>query len=182
MGFDIFAAIMAVLSVLSFGAIGGADITDDQVIIDVPSGTTGLLAGQETSSGSSPATPPETNSNPLPATPAEQPGASLIAGTWEGTKSIPFVASLSCRAVISADGTAQFSGDVTSSMFGDHTFSVPVSWEYLGGSSFNTIIEGTDTKITCDGTKLTFPANPYRLGLVDNEMADQNFSIELRRV
>lgn len=189
MGFDIISAIMALLSVLSFGAIGGADITDEEVVIpvvsDVPD-TPPEVSVPDTPEEPAVSEPesPQVSDTPPPAAepvPAVLPGADLIAGTWKGKASVPFVASVSFHAEIAKDGTAQFSGDVASSMFGDSTFATPASWQYLGGTSFNTVIEGTDTKITCDGTKLTFPANPYKLGLVDSEMANQDFIIDLYR-
>jgi len=67
-------------------------------------------------------------------------------------------------------------------MFGNHEFDTAASWEYLGGNSFNTVIYGTDTKVTCNGNKLTFPLNPYQLGLIDDKIADQEFIISLNRI
>ena len=83
---------------------------------------------------------------------------------------------------VEGDGTAKFSGSVTSSMFGNHEFDTEAGWEYLGGDSFNTVIYGTDTKVTCNGNKLTFPLNPYQLGLIDDKIADQEFIISLNRI
>ena len=83
---------------------------------------------------------------------------------------------------VEGDGTAKFSGSVTSSMFGNHEFDTAASWEYLGGNSFNTVIYGTDTKVTRSGNKLTFPLNPYQLGLIDDKIADQEFIISLNRI
>ena len=191
MGFDIFAAVMAVLSVLSFGLIGPADVVDEEPEIEIISGATDTKPqAPETETPQSLPDEKETGQNEQesqtkpPAEeqkPSVQPGADLIAGTWSGKSSVPFIASASFRAEVSADGTAQFSGEVTSSVFGDSTFSTPASWEYRGGTSFNTRIEGTDTKVTCDGKTLTFPANPYRLGLVESDMADREFVITLNR-
>lgn len=184
MGFDIFAAVMAVLSVLSFGLIGPADVVDEEPEFEIISGVTDTSPDTPKEAGEGPAVQdtPVVPAPENPATPpADKPGADLIAGTWTGKASVPFVAAVSFHAEVSADGTALFSGAVTSSVFGDSTFSTPASWEYLGGTSFNTRIEGTDTKVTCDGKTLTFPANPYRLGLVDSDMADREFVITLNR-
>ncbi|HJJ94904.1 MAG TPA: hypothetical protein O0W83_04255, partial [Methanocorpusculum sp.] len=101
---------------------------------------------------------------------------------WTGTSSIPFVASVEFHADIKGDGTAQFSGSLTSSMFGNHDFESGAEWEFLGGDKFNAVISGTDTAITCSGEKLTFKLNPYKLGLTDNELADQEFTINLHRI
>lgn len=184
MGFDIFAAVMAVLSVLSFGMIGPADIIEDETEIPVISGVTDTKP--QTPAEDKPSDTGKELDQTKPDVPAKPPtalpGAELIAGTWKGSASVPFVASMSFHAAVSADGTAQFSGEVSSSLFGDSTFDVPATWEYLGGKSFNTVIEGTDTRVTCDGKTLTFPANPYKLGLVDNDMADRDFTITLNRV
>lgn len=193
MAFDIFAAIMAVLSVLSFGLIGPADVAEETPQIEILSGVTDTdpeAAESDTPSAVSdadelqiPAVPDEPDTPPVPpAVPADKPGADLIAGTWKGSSSVPFVASMTFHAEVSADGTAQFRGTVDSSLFGDSTFDIPATWEYRGGTAFNTVVEGVDTPVACDGNTLYFQANPYKLGLVDNEMADRNFTIELRRV
>ena len=181
MAFDLFSAIMAILSVLSFGAIGGTDITDDTPQIEL-SGVT------DTSPEIQNPEVPDTNPKAEPEN-AEQeyidtanPGAHLIAGKWTGTSSIPFVASVEFYADIKDDGTAQFSGSLTSSMFGNHDFESGAEWEYLGGDKFNAVISGTDTAITCSGEKLTFKLNPYKLGLTDNSIADQEFTINLHRI
>ena len=181
MAFDLFSAIMAILSVLSFGAIGGTDITDDTPQIEL-SGVT------DTSPEIQNPEVPETNPKAEPES-AEQeyidtakPGAHLIAGKWTGTSSIPFVASVGFYADIEDDGTAQFSGSLTSSMFGNHDFESGAEWEYLGGDKFNAVISGTDTAIICSGEKLTFKLNPYKLGLTDNSIADQEFTINLHRI
>ena len=181
MAFDLFSAIMAILSVLSFGAIGGTDITDDTPQIEL-SGVT------DTSPEIQNPEVPDTNTQAEPEN-AEQeyidtvkPGAHLIAGKWTGTSSIPFVASVEFYADIEDDGTAQFSGSLTSSMFGNHDFESGAEWEYLGGDKFNAVISGTDTAITCNGNKLTFPLNPYQLGLIDDKIADQEFIISLNRI
>ena len=181
MAFDLFSAIMAILSVLSFGAIGGTDITDDTPQIEL-SGVT------DTSPEIQNPEVPDTNTQAEPEN-AEQeyidtakPGAHLIAGEWSGTSSIPFVASVEFYADIEDDGTAQFSGSLTSSMFGNHDFESGAEWEYLGGDKFNAVISGTDTAITCNGNKLTFPLNPYQLGLIDDKIADQEFIISLNRI
>ena len=181
MAFDLFSAIMAILSVLSFGAIGGTDITDDTPQIEL-SGVT------DTSPEIQNPEVPDTNPKAEPEN-AEQeyidtakPGAHLIAGEWSGTSSIPFMVSVEFYADIKDDGTAQFSGSLTSSMFGNHDFESGAEWEYLGGDKFNAVISGTDTAITCNGNKLTFPLNPYQLGLIDDKIADQEFIISLNRI
>lgn len=191
MGFDIFAAVIAVLSVLSFGLVGPVDVLDEEPEIAIISEATDTRPqAPDTETPASRPDEKETGQNEQERQdkqlteeqrPSRQPGADLIAGTWTGTASVPFVAFVSFHAEISADRTAQFSGEVTSSVFGDSTFSTPASWEYRGDTSFNTIIEGTDTKVTCDGKTLTFTANPYRLGLVESDMANREFVITLYR-
>ena len=181
MAFDLFAAIMAILSVLSFGAIGGTDITDDTPQIEI-SGVT------DTSPEIQNPTTPDTNPKAEPENKEQEyidtakPGAHLIAGKWTGTSSIPFVASVEFYADIKDVGTAQFCGSLTSSMFGNHDFESGAEWEYLGGDKFNAVISGTDTAITCNGNKLTFKLNPYKLGLTDNSIADQEFTINMHRI
>lgn len=169
MAFDLLAAVMAILSVLSFGAIGGADITDDTQEIEL-SGVTDTNQQAE----------PENTEQKYIDT--AKPGAHLIAGKLSGSASIPLVVSVSFYADIKDDGTARFSGSVTSSMFGNHDFESGAEWEYLGGDKFNAAISGTDTAITCSGEKLTFKLNPYKLRLIDNEAADQEFTINLNRI
>ena len=174
MAFDLLAAVMAILSVLSFGAIGGTDITDDTQQIEL-SGVTDTSPEIQ-----NPETEPENTEQKF--IDSAKPGAHLIAGKWTGTSSIPFVASVEFNADIKGDGTAQFSGSLTSSMFGNHDFESGAEWEYLGGDKFNAVISGTDTAVTCSGEKLTFKLNPYKLGLTDNELADQEFTITLHRI
>ena len=174
MAFDLLAAVMAILSVLSFGAIGGTDITDDtqQIELSGVTDTSPEIQNHE-------AEPENTEQKFID---SAKPGAHLIAGKWTGTSSIPFVASVEFNADIKGDGTAQFSGSLTSSMFGNHDFESGAEWEYLGGDKFNAVISGTDTAMTCSGEKLTFKLNPYKLGLTDNELADQEFTITLHRI
>ena len=174
MAFDLLAAVMAILSVLSFGAIGGTDITDDTQQIEL-SGVTDTSPEIQ-----NPEAEPENTEQKF--IDSAKPGAHLIAGKWTGTSSIPFVASVEFNADIKGDGTAQFSGSLTSSMFGNHDFESGAEWEYLGGDKFNAVISGTDTAVTCSGEKLTFKLNPYKLGLTDNELADQEFTIILHRI
>ncbi len=174
MAFDLLAAVMAILSVLSFGAIGGTDITDDTQQIEL-SGVTDTSPEIQ-----NPQAEPENTEQKF--IDSAKPGAHLIAGKWTGTSSIPFVASVEFNADIKGDGTAQFSGSLTSSMFGNHDFKSGAEWEYLGGDKFNAVISGTDTAVTCSGEKLTFKLNPYKLGLTDNELADQEFTITLHRI
>lgn len=174
MAFDLLAAVMAILSVLSFGAIGGTDITDDTPQIEL-SGVTDTSPEIQ-----KPEAEPENTEQKF--IDSAKPGAHLIAGKWTGTSSIPFVASVEFHADIKGDGTAQFSGSLTSSMFGNHDFESGAEWEYLGGDKFNAVISGTDTAVTCSGEKLTFKLNPYKLGLTDNELADQEFTITLHRI
>ncbi len=174
MAFDLLAAVMAILSVLSFGAIGGTDITDDTQQIEL-SGVTDTSHEIQ-----NPQAEPENTEQKF--IDSAKPGAHLIAGKWTGTSSIPFVASVEFHADIKGDGTAQFSGSLTSSMFGNHDFESGAEWEYLGGDKFNAVISGTDTAVTCSGEKLTFKLNPYKLGLTDNELADQEFTITLHRI
>ena len=174
MAFDLLAAVMAILSVLSFGAIGGTDITDDTQQIEL-SGVTDTSPEIQ-----NPQAEPENTEQKF--IDSAKPGAHLIAGKWTGTSSIPFVASVEFNADIKGDGTAQFSGSLTSSMFGNHDFESGAEWEYLGGDKFNAVISGTDTAVTCNGEKLTFKLNPYKLGLTDNELADQEFTITLHRI
>ena len=174
MAFDLLAAVMAILSVLSFGAIGGTDITDDTPQIEL-SGVTDTSPEIQ-----NPEAEPENTEQKF--IDSAKPGAHLIAGKWTGTSSIPFVASVEFNADIKGDGTAQFSGSLTSSMFGNHDFKSGAEWEYLGGDKFNAVISGTDTAVTCSGEKLTFKLNPYKLGLTDNELADQEFTITLHRI
>lgn len=174
MAFDLLAAVMAILSVLSFGAIGGTDITDDTPQIEL-SGVTDTSPEIQ-----NPEAEPENTEQKF--IDSAKPGAHLIAGKWTGTSSIPFVASVEFNADIKGDGTAQFSGSLTSSMFGNHDFESGAEWEYLGGDKFNAVISGTDTAVTCSGEKLTFKLNPYKLGLTDNELADQEFTIILHRI
>ncbi|MBR5449724.1 MAG: hypothetical protein IKV78_00255 [Methanocorpusculum sp.] len=174
MAFDLLAAVMAILSVLSFGAIGGTDITDDTQQIEL-SGVTDTSPEIQ-----NPQAEPENTEQKF--IESAKPGAHLIAGKWTGTSSIPFVASVEFNADIKGDGTAQFSGSLTSSMFGNHDFESGAEWEYLGGDKFNAVISGTDTAVTCNGEKLTFKLNPYKLGLTDNELADQEFTITLHRI
>ena len=181
MAFDLFAAIMAILSVLSFGAIGGTDITDDTPEIEI-SGVTDTSPDIQNPKApdTNPQTEPENTEQKYIDT--AEPGAYLIAGKWTGTSSIPFVASVEFYADIKDDGTAQFSGSLTSSMFGNHNFESGAEWEYLGGDKFNAVISGTDTAVTCNGNKLTFKLNPYKLGLTDNSIADQEFTINMYRI
>lgn len=174
MAFDLLAAVMAILSVLSFGVIGGTDITDDTQQIEL-SGVTDTSPEIQ-----NPQAEPENTEQKF--IDSAKPGAHLIAGKWTGTSSIPFVASVEFNADIKGDGTAQFSGSLTSSMFGNHDFESGAEWEYLGGDKFNAVISGTDTAVTCSGEKLTFKLNPYKLGLTDNELADQEFTITLHRI
>ena len=174
MAFDLLAAVMAILSVLSFGAIGGTDITDDTQQIEL-SGVTDTSPEIQ-----NPEAEPENTEQKF--IDSAKPGAHLIAGKWTGTSSIPFVASVEFNADIKGDGTAQFSGSLTSSMFGNHDFESGAEWKYLGGDKFNAVISGTDTAVTCSGEKLTFKLNPYKLGLTDNELADQEFTITLHRI
>ena len=174
MAFDLLAAVMAILSVLSFGAIGGTDITDDTPQIEL-SGVTDTSPEIQ-----NPEAEPENTEQKF--IDSAKPGAHLIAGKWTGTSSIPFVASVEFNADIKGDGTAQFSGSLTSSMFGNHDFESGAEWEYLGGDKFNAVISGTDTAVTCSGEKLTFKLNPYKLGLTDNSIADQEFTINLHRI
>jgi hypothetical protein len=174
MAFDLLAAVMAILSVLSFGAIGGTDITDDTQQIEL-SGVTDTSPEIQ-----NPQAEPENTEQKF--IDSAKPGAHLIAGKWTGTSSIPFVASVEFNADIKGDGAAQFSGSLTSSMFGNHDFESGAEWEYLGGDKFNAVISGTDTAVTCSGEKLTFKLNPYKLGLTDNELADQEFTITLHRI
>ena len=145
MVFDFFAALMAILSVLSFGAIGGADVIDDTSQTEIP-------------------------------------GADLIAGEWIGSSSVPFAASVAFYADVKDDGTVLFSGSVTSSLFGNHEFSTDAEWEYLGGDRFNAVISNTNTAVICNGNKITFQINPYKLGLVENKVADREFTINLHRI
>ena len=181
MAFDFFAVVMAILSVLSFGAIGGTDITDDtpQIELSGVTDTSPEIQNPEVTDTNPKAEPENTEQEHID---TAKPGAHLIAGKWTGTSSIPFVASVEFYADIKDDGTAQFSGSLTSSMFGNHDFESGAEWEYLGGNSFNTVIYGTDTKVTCNGNKLTFPLNPYQLGLIDDKIADQEFIISLNRI
>ena len=165
MGFDLFAAVMAFLSVVSFGAFGGADVGEELPQIEILSGVTD--------------TKPQTGQSA--AIPEMKPGAELITGKWIGKSSIPFMVSVVFYADAHADGTAQFSGTVTSAMFGDHVFDTPAKWEYLGENSFDVLIESTHTPVSCSGKTLTFPLNPYKLGLVDAEIANQEFVINLER-
>ena len=174
MAFDLLAAVMAILSVLSFGAIGGTDITDDTQQIEL-SGVTDTSPEIQ-----NPQAEPENTEQKF--IDSAKPGAHLIAGKWTGTSSIPFVASVESHADIKGDGTAQFSGSLTSSMFGNHDFESGAEWEYLGGDKFNAVISGTDTAVTCSGENLTFKLNPYKFGLTDNELADQEFTITLHRI
>ena len=174
MAFDLLAAVMAILSVLSFGAIGGTDITDDTPQIE--------LSGVTDTSPEIQNPQAELENTEQKFIDSAKPGAHLIAGKWTGTSSIPFVASVEFNADIKGDGTAQFSGSLTSSMFGNHDFESGAEWEYLGGDKFNAVISGTDTAVTCSGEKLTFKLNPYKLGLTDNELADQEFTITLHRI
>lgn len=169
MGFDLFAAVMAILSVLSFGAVGGADIVDDPA--DILSGITDTKPQTNTPSVSVPETPGQET----------KAGAELVAGTWRGKASVPLVISVSFFADVEADGTAQFSGTVSSSLFGNHVFDTPADWQYLGGDKFDVLISGTHTPVTCNGKTLTFPLNPYKLGLTDTKAADKEFIINLER-
>ncbi|MBO5368121.1 hypothetical protein J6A32_05800, partial [Methanocorpusculum sp.] len=92
MGFDIFAAVMAVLSVLSFGLIGPADVVDEEPEIEIISGVTDTKPqAPETETPQSLPGEKETGQNEQesqtkpPAEeqkPSVQPGADLIAGTW----------------------------------------------------------------------------------------------------
>lgn len=181
MAFDLLAAVMAILSVLSFGAIGGTDITDDtqQIELSGVTDTSPEIQNPEVPDTNTQAEPENTEQKFID---SAKPGAHLIAGKWTGTSSIPFVASVEFNADIKGDGTAQFSGSLTSSMFGNHDFESGAEWEYLGGDKFNAVISGTDTAVTCSGEKLTFKLNPYKLGLTDNELADQEFTITLHRI
>ena len=181
MAFDLFSAIMAILSVLSFGAIGGTDITDDtpQIELSGVTDTSPEIQNPEVPDTNTQAEPENTEQEYID---TAKPGAHLIAGEWSGTSSIPFMVSVEFYADVEGDGTAKFSGSVTSSMFGNHEFDTEAGWEYLGGDSFNTVIYGTDTKVTCNGNKLTFPLNPYQLGLIDDKIADQEFIISLNRI
>ena len=181
MAFDLFSAIMAILSILSFGAIGGTDITDDtpQIELSGVTDTSPEIQNPEVPDTNTQAEPENTEQEYID---TAKPGAHLIAGKWTGTSSIPFVASVEFYADIEDDGTAQFSGSLTSSMFGNHDFESGAEWEYLGGDKFNAVISGTDTAITCNGEKLTFKLNPYKLGLTDNSSADQEFTINLHRI
>ena len=181
MAFDLLAAVMAILSVLSFGAIGGTDITDDtpQIELSGVTDTSPEIQNPEVPNTNPQAEPENTEQKFID---SAKPGAHLIAGKWTGTSSIPFVASVEFHADIKGDGTAQFSGSLTSSMFGNHDFESGAEWEYLGGDKFNAVISGTDTAVTCSGEKLTFKLNPYKLGLTDNELADQEFTITLHRI
>ena len=185
MAFDFFAVVMAILSVLSFGAIGGTDISDETPQIELTGVTDANLQEQpeETSqienTGVTNTEPEDIEQEYID---TAKPGAHLIAGEWSGTSSIPFMISVEFYADVEGDGTAKFSGSVTSSMFGNHEFDTEAGWEYLGGDSFNTVIYGTDTKVTCSGNKLTFPLNPYQLGLIDDKIADQEFIISLNRI
>ena len=172
---------MAILSVLSFGAIGGTDITDDtpQIELSGVTDTSPEIQNPEVPDTNTQAEPENTEQEYID---TAKPGAHLIAGKWTGTSSIPFMVSVEFYADVEGDGTAKFSGSVTSSMFGNHEFDTEAGWEYLGGDSFNTVIYGTDTKVTCNGNKLTFPLNPYQLGLIDDKIADQEFIISLNRI
>ena len=181
MAFDFFAVVMAILSVLSFGTIGSTDITDDtpQIELSGVTDTSPEIQNPEVPDTNPKAEPENTEQEHID---TAKPGAHLIAGKWTGTSSIPFVASVEFYADIKDDGTAQFSGSLTSSMFGNHDFESGAEWEYLGGDKFNAVISGTDTAITCNGEKLTFKLNPYKLGLTDNSIADQEFTINMRRI
>lgn len=112
---------------------------------------------------------------------AAQPGAELIAGTWKGTAGVPFLISVSFYTDVYTNGTAQFSGTVSSSLSDDSTFSTKVSWKCQGDNAFIAEINGIEIPVSCDGKTLTFSANPYELGLSENTMADQEFVITLKR-
>lgn len=182
MAFDIFSAIMAVLSILSFGAISSADIGYEPVSIPtIEVNTNPAIPDAPGKEAIKPTIPVPTETPDDTALQAHN-GADQIAGTWTGSGSVPFVVSVTFKAVVAIDGTAQFSGTVTSSMFGNHIFNTPATWTYLGGTSFDTVISNVHTPVTCDGKKLSFPLNPYKLGLVNNKIADQNFVIDLYRI
>ncbi len=189
MAFDLFAVIMAVLSVLSFGAIASAEVTEQPTIItpveEIPEpnvSDTPTQTETPTPTETKTAEPTETEMPPPVETQKIQEGSDKIAGAWKGTESVPLLATVTFNAVINEDGTAHLSGNAKSNVVGNHVFSAPVTWTYLGGNSFDTIVQGVHTTVTCDGSKLTFPANPYRLGLINNPIADQTFIIDLYRV
>lgn len=187
---DVFAAIMAVLSVLSFGLIAPVDVAEETQITvptaNIPSGNPATQQDPGNPNGNLAATPaakPTVNTqlkDPA-ALSLQEEGAKLIAGTWKGSASVPFVIKVNFNANVNADGTAVFYGNIESQLFGDHEFDTEATWEYYGNNKFNCVISDTDTPVTCDGKKLEFPLNPYKLGLTDNTIADQTFSITLNR-
>lgn len=102
MAFDLFSAIMAILSVLSFGAIGGTDITDDtpQIELSGVTDTSPEIQNPEVPDTNPKAEPENTEQKYID---TAKPGAHLIAGKWTGTSSIPFVASVEFYADIKDD-------------------------------------------------------------------------------
>lgn len=109
--------------------------------------------------------------------PVSKQEAELIFGDWHGTKSL-FSGIVSAEFYLSADmyGNMTISGTAE-----EKPFTLDAKWTYLGDYQFRGEAQGSSIKFTCDGTKISLTANPYKLGLIDNKMANMDINIKLTR-
>lgn len=132
---------------------------------------------------------PAQNVNPTVAPTAEiqltelqKEGIAKLVGNWHGTESMFFVGNGEFNAVCTDDFNAVISGTITA-MGENYEFNLPVVWEYIGNNQFKAVSpDNTIINFTCDGSKLNLVVNPYELNLIDNSMADIDFSIDLYKV
>lgn len=109
-------------------------------------------------------------------------GIEKLVGNWHGTQSMMFVANGEFNAACYDDFNAVFSGKI-SALGQNYDFVLPLNWYYLGNNQFEAVApDNTIIYFTCDGSKLHLVVNPYKYNLVDNSMADMDFSIDLYRV
>lgn len=160
-----------------------------------PAGKTTAEPVKDTDAGTTPGSSPGDNpaaGRPAAETPAvpgtppvSRPGAELIFGDWHGTKSL-FFGAASADFYLSADryGNMKISGTAAAPVAGyDETpFSLDAGWTHLGNYQFRGEALGSDLDFTCDGKKIALTANPYKLGFIDNSMADMDIDIVLTRV
>ncbi|HJJ31546.1 MAG TPA: hypothetical protein O0X97_04790 [Methanocorpusculum sp.] len=122
---------------------------------------------------------------PTAAPAADKAGASLLSGTWYGSKSLFFgMAAAEFYLTADSNGKMKISGtaNAPSAGYNNEPFSVDADWTYLGADSFVGMSGDKEIPFTCNGNQISLTANPYKLGLIDNSIANMDVSIQMERI
>ena len=107
--------------------------------------------------------------------------SSAIVGTWSGEKTIPLVGTAELSANFATDKSADVTLKLSSTLIGDISKTFDATWSHVSGNGFQGTMFGYSFDITVNDTIMEVTLNPYRMGIIEDEIADMNFSFTLSK-